>query len=58
MGGESGPRSRSIEEKWVIDIRDQCLMFNVPFFFKQWGGYNKKKNGKMLDGREWKEMPI
>ena len=56
-GGESGPRSRPVKEEWVIDVRDQCLMFNVPFFFKQWGGKNKKKNGKMLDGREWMEMP-
>ncbi|MCP3892036.1 MAG: DUF5131 family protein [Desulfobulbaceae bacterium] len=56
-GGESGPRSRPIMEEWVIDIRDQCMKANVPFFFKQWGGFNKKKNGKLLDGREWQEMP-
>lgn len=56
-GGESGPRSRPIEKEWVIDIRDQCIKANVPFFFKQWGGKNKKKAGKLLEGREWLEMP-
>ncbi len=56
-GGESGPRSRPIEKEWVIDIRDHCIATDVPFFFKQWGGFNKKKNGKLLDGREWQEIP-
>ena len=42
---------------WVIDIRDQCLAAGVPFFFKQWGGTNKKKAGRLLDGRTWDEMP-
>lgn len=43
VGGESGPGARPIEERWVTDIRDQCLLAKVPFFFKQWGGANKKK---------------
>lgn len=57
VGGESGPGSRPIKEKWIIDIRDQCLTANVPFFFKQWGGTNKKKTGRTLQGRTWDEMP-
>lgn len=57
VGGESGPKSRPIEKEWVTDIRDQCLVQNVPFFFKQWGGTNKKKTGRELDGRTWDEMP-
>jgi len=57
VGGESGPYSRPISVKWVQDIRDQCLNNGVPFFFKQWGGTNKKKNGRILDGRIWDELP-
>jgi len=57
VGGESGPRSRPIEEKWVIEIKRRCLEARVPFFFKQWGGFNKKKNGRQLQGRTWDEMP-
>ena len=58
VGGESGPGSRPIEVSWVQDIRDQCLGNRTPFFFKQWGGTNKKKAGRELDGRTWDEMPI
>jgi len=58
VGGESGPCSREIREEWVLDIRDQCLRNQVPFFFKQWGGKNKKKNGRLLENRIWDEMPI
>ena len=58
VGGESGPGSRPIEEKWVIDIKDDCVSKGVPFFFKQWGGVNKKKTGRLLQGRTWDEMPI
>lgn len=58
VGGESGRRCRKIEEEWVISIRDQCINQNVPFFFKQWGGHNKKKAGRLLQGREWNEMPV
>ncbi len=57
VGGESGPRSRIMKEEWVINIRDQCLDAKVPFFFKQWGGTNKKKAGRLLECREWNEMP-
>jgi protein gp37 len=57
VGGESGPRSRPIEKDWVLDIKDQCKKANVPFFFKQWGGTNKKKTGRLLQGRTWDELP-
>jgi len=56
-GGESGPNARPMDPDWVRDIRDQCGEANVPFFFKQWGGRNKKKAGRILDGREWSEFP-
>ena len=57
VGGESGPGARPIQEDWVIDLRDQCVAAQVPFFFKQWGGVNKKKNGRLLEDRTWDEMP-
>lgn len=57
VGGESGPHARRIDPEWVADIRDQCQRASVPFFFKQWGGTNKKKSGRLLDGRTWDEMP-
>lgn len=57
VGGESGPRSRPMEESWVVDIRDRCTAGNVPFFFKQWGGTRKKQAGRELQGRTWDEMP-
>jgi len=57
VGGESGPGARPIKEEWVIDIRDQCLASDVPFFFKQWGGVRKKRNGRVLQSRTWNEMP-
>lgn len=57
VGGESGWRARSIEEPWIVDIRDQCQQAGVPFFFKQWGGTNKKKTGRLLEGRTWDELP-
>lgn len=56
-GGESGPGARAMESSWVEDIRDQCVGKDVPFFFKQWGGVNKKRAGRLLDGRTWDEMP-
>jgi protein gp37 len=58
VGGESGPHARTINPAWVIDVRDQCQKAHIPFFFKQWGGFNKKKNGRELEGRIWSEMPI
>jgi protein gp37 len=57
VGGESGPRARPMKPEWVFDIRDQCARAGVPFFFKQWGGVNKKKTGRRLDDRTWDEMP-
>lgn len=57
VGGESGHRARPIELEWVLEIRDACVQQSVPFFFKQWGGANKKKAGRLLEGREWNEMP-
>lgn len=57
VGGESGPGARPMKPEWVIDIRDQCLRANVPFFFKQWGGVNKKKAGRVLEGRTWDQRP-
>ena len=57
-GGESGPGARPMDPAWVIDIRDQCQNASVPFFFKQWGSVNKKKNGRILEGRTWDEMPL
>lgn len=57
VGGESGPGARQMAEEWVLDIRDQCNKSDVPFFFKQWGGVNKKKTGRQLEGRTWDEMP-
>jgi protein gp37 len=58
VGGESGPAARPMLPQWVLDIRDQCQNAGVPFFFKQWGGINKKKAGRSLEGRTWDEMPI
>jgi protein gp37 len=57
LGGESGPGARPMEVGWARSIRDQCLAQGVPFFFKQWGGVNKKATGRVLDGRVWDEMP-
>jgi protein gp37 len=57
VGGESGPGARVMRPEWVIDIRNQCQAAGVPFFFKQWGGTNKKKSGRTLENRTWDEMP-
>jgi protein gp37 len=57
VGGESGPGARYMDPSWVTDIRDQCGRAGVPFFFKQWGGINKKKAGRILEGEIWNEMP-
>ncbi len=57
VGGESGPGARPMEADWARNIREQCVEQNVPFFFKQWGGFNKKRRGRMLDGRTWDEIP-
>jgi protein gp37 len=57
VGGESGPGARPVKPEWITDIRDQCIEAKVPFFFKQWGGVNKKKNGRKLDHKIWSQMP-
>lgn len=57
VGGESGPKARPIDPDWVRGIRDECQRQGVAFFFKQWGGRNKKAAGRSLDGRTWDEMP-
>ena len=57
VGGESGPNARPMYKEWVIDIKNQCQIGKIPFFFKQWGGINKKKAGRELEGRIWSETP-
>jgi protein gp37 len=57
VGGESGYGARPMDPSWVKDIQERCVMKNVPFFFKQWGGVRKKRNGRTLDGRTWDELP-
>jgi len=58
VGGESGHQARPMDASWVVDIRDQCQRTKVPFFFKQWGGLNRKKTGRRLEGRTWNEIPV
>ncbi len=58
VGGESGPKARPMSPSWVEDIRDQCLEAGVPLFFKQWGGFNRKKTGRLLNGRTWDDIPV
>lgn len=57
VGGESGPGARPMKKEWVIWIREHCREQRVPFFFKQWGGVRKAKNGRLLDGRAYDEYP-
>ncbi len=57
VGGESGPKSREMKVEWVRSIRDKCITYDIPFFFKQWGGTRKSKTGRQLDGRTWQELP-
>jgi protein gp37 len=56
-GGESGPVRRPANPAWVRDIRDQCVRYRVPFFFKQWGGRTPKAQGRDLDGLVWDQLP-
>lgn len=65
VGGESGPKARPMKPEWADSVRTQCTEQNVAFFFKQWGGWGadgrrraKSKNGRLLNGRTWDEMPI
>ena len=57
VGGESGPGARPMRATWVREIRSACRRARVPFFFKQWGGVNKKRSGRLLDGKTWDAMP-
>jgi protein gp37 len=57
-GGESGPGARPMQPRWVEQIRDRCVAHGVAFFFKQWGGMNKKRTGRLLGGRTWDQMPV
>jgi protein gp37 len=57
VGGESGRKPRPMKKEWVLDIKQQCAKKDVAFFFKQWGGTNKKKTGNLLDGKKYLEMP-
>lgn len=58
VGGESGIGARPVREEWILNIKSQCDAQKVLFYFKQWGGINKKKNGRKLLGRTWDDMPI
>lgn len=58
VGGESGPGAREMNKDWVVEIKQQCQDQKTHFFFKQWGGVNKKKAGRLLEGQTWDEMPL
>jgi len=58
VGGESGPGARPMHPDWARSVRDQCMENQVPFFFKQWGGVNKNKAGRLLDGVDWNQYPL
>jgi len=58
VGGESGPKARPLKPEWAIGMKEKCQKLNIPFFFKQWGGINKKKGGRLLEGRLWNQMPV
>lgn len=58
VGGESGPKSREMKKEWVLELKDLCEKDGVAFFFKQWGGVNKKKNGRLLDGKTYDGYPV
>lgn len=57
VGGESGYKSRTMKTEWIDEIQDSCQRNNTRFFFKQWGGFNKKKNGRLLHNKLYDEMP-
>jgi protein gp37 len=58
VGGESGPKARPLEPDWIRNIREQCALQDVAFFFKQWGGRTSKAGGNQLDGRQWQQYPL
>jgi len=57
VGGESGAGARPLRKEWVLNIRDQCRVARVPFFFKQWGGVRKSEAGRRIDGKVYEEFP-
>jgi len=57
VGGESGHGARPMEKQWVVSLKNQCWKARVPFFFKQWGGVQKSKHGRDLEGRIYDQMP-
>jgi protein gp37 len=57
VGGESGPGARPMHEGWILEIKQKCETGGIPFFFKQWGGVNKKKTGRILQGKTWDNYP-
>jgi protein gp37 len=57
VGGESGPRAREMKPEWVDEIQTMCRLYSAAFFFKQWGGKNKKATGRLLRGRTYDELP-
>jgi protein gp37 len=57
VGGESGPNYRAIKKEWILEIKRQCEASEVPFYFKQWGGFTPKRNGRILDGRIYDQYP-
>jgi protein gp37 len=57
VGGESGRNARPIEKQWVLEIQQQCKNSDTAFFFKQWGGTNKRKSGRLLNGTMYSAMP-
>lgn len=58
VGGESGPRARPMDATWVEEIQTSCRGTGTAFFFKQWGGKNKKRTGRQFAGRTWDEFPV
>jgi len=58
VGGESGPRAREMKPEWVDEIEAMCRSSGTAFFFKQWGGKNKKAAGRLLRGRTYDELPV
>ena len=58
VGGESGPKSREMKKEWVLELKELCEKYGVAFFFKQWGGINKKKSGRLLDGKTYDDYPV
>jgi len=57
VGGESGPGARPMNKEWVLEIKHRCDKHQIPFFFKQWGGVQKHKSGRVLNDRTWDDMP-